>query len=104
VIELLKADKPFTKENLEATYVRRRRASWVEKEGKVADRSVRFQKGVVTGMIGMARRHDGGLLNLSGSTRRPQERILPCQTLTGRINSRGIGALQKSADEGTFAA
>ena len=30
VLELLKAKKPFTKQNLEETYVQRRRASWVE--------------------------------------------------------------------------
>jgi len=36
VLELLKAGKPFTKENLAATYVARRRASWVEKEGRIA--------------------------------------------------------------------
>jgi electron-transferring-flavoprotein dehydrogenase len=55
VIELLKAKKPFTKENLEETYVKRRRASWVESEGRVAEKSRDgFQKGVVTGMIGMA--------------------------------------------------
>ena len=55
VLELLKAKKPFTKENLEAAYVSRRRASWVEREGAVAEKSRDgFQKGVVQGMIGMA--------------------------------------------------
>ena len=55
VLELLKAKKPFTQENLEDTYVRRRRASWVEAEGRIAEKSRDgFQKGVVTGMIGMA--------------------------------------------------
>ena len=55
VIELLKAKKPFTKENLEATYVQRRRASWVESEGRTAERARDgFHAGVVTGMIGMA--------------------------------------------------
>ena len=39
VLELLKAKKPFTKENLEATYVQRRRASWVEQEAAVAEKS-----------------------------------------------------------------
>jgi electron-transferring-flavoprotein dehydrogenase len=54
VVELWKAKKPFTRENLEATYVRRRRASWVESEGLVAERSRDgFQKGVVTGLLGM---------------------------------------------------
>ncbi|MCU0784541.1 MAG: hypothetical protein MUF81_10975 [Verrucomicrobia bacterium] len=55
MLELLKAKKPFTKENLEATYVQRRRASWVELEARVAEKSRDgFQRGVVTGMIGMA--------------------------------------------------
>ena len=49
VLELLSAGKPFTRENLEATYVRRRRASWVESEGRVAEKSRDgFHKGVVT--------------------------------------------------------
>ena len=55
VLELLKAKKPFTKENLEATYVARRRASWVEQEARIAEKSRDgFQKGVVRGMIDMA--------------------------------------------------
>ena len=55
VIELLKAKKPFTRQNLDETYVKRRRASWVETEGRVAEKSRDgFQKGVATGMIGMA--------------------------------------------------
>jgi electron-transferring-flavoprotein dehydrogenase len=61
VLELLQAGKPFTKENLEATYVARRRASWVEREGRVAEKSRDgFQRGVVTGLMGM------GLTGLSG--------------------------------------
>jgi electron-transferring-flavoprotein dehydrogenase len=55
VLELLEQKKPFTKENLETTYVKRRRQSWVENEGRVAERSRDgFHKGVVTGLIGMA--------------------------------------------------
>ena len=55
VLELLKARKPFTKQNLDEAYVKRRRASWVEKEAVVAEKSRDgFQKGVVRGMIGMA--------------------------------------------------
>ncbi|HYG99482.1 MAG TPA: hypothetical protein VD837_10160 [Terriglobales bacterium] len=53
-IELLKTGRPFTKENLTNAYVARRRASWVESEGKVAERSRDgFQRGFITGMIGM---------------------------------------------------
>src|ERR1035441_4338809 len=55
VIELLKTKKPSTKQNLDETYVKRRRASWVEAEGRVAEKSRDgFQRGVATGMIGMA--------------------------------------------------
>jgi len=55
VVELLKEKKPFTKQNLEATYVQRRRKSWVEQEGRTAERSRDgFHAGLVTGMIGMA--------------------------------------------------
>ena len=77
VLELLKAKKPFTKENLEATYVRRRRASWVEEEARAAEKSRDgFQRGVVTGLIGMALAGlSGGRLVLPGRPLRPWERI-----------------------------
>jgi len=55
VVELLKDKKPFTKENLEATYVRRRRAGWLEEEARAAERARDgFHKGFVTGLLGMA--------------------------------------------------
>jgi len=55
VIELAEQKRAFTRENLEGTYVRRRRESWVDRESKIAaDSRNGFQQGVVTGMIGMA--------------------------------------------------
>jgi electron-transferring-flavoprotein dehydrogenase len=55
VIELAEHKREFTRENLEATYVRRRRESWVDHESQIAaDSRHGFQAGVVTGMIGMA--------------------------------------------------
>jgi electron-transferring-flavoprotein dehydrogenase len=61
VLELLREGKPYTKENLEATYVRRRRASWIEREGRVAERARDgFDHGVVLGLLGM------GLAGLTG--------------------------------------
>ncbi len=55
VRELLEQKKPFTKENLEQTYVRRRRGSWVDAESKIAaDSRNGFEQGVVSGLIGMA--------------------------------------------------
>jgi electron-transferring-flavoprotein dehydrogenase len=55
VIELVEQEKPFTQENLEQTYVRRRRQSWVDAESEIAAESRNgFERGVVTGLIGMA--------------------------------------------------
>jgi electron-transferring-flavoprotein dehydrogenase len=55
VMQLVKQKKPFTGENLEQTYVRRRRQSWVDAESEIAAESRNgFQTGVVTGLIGMA--------------------------------------------------
>jgi electron-transferring-flavoprotein dehydrogenase len=55
VVELLQAGKPLTRENLESTYTARRRASWVESEGRVAEKARDgFHNGVLTGLFGMA--------------------------------------------------
>ena len=77
VLELLKAKKPFTKENLEAAYVRRRRGSLMEQDARVAEKSRDgFHRGVLTGLIGMALAGlSGGRLVLPGKPLRPWERI-----------------------------
>jgi electron-transferring-flavoprotein dehydrogenase len=55
VIELAESRRAFTREGLEATYVRRRRESWVDAESKVAANARNgFQQGVITGIIGMS--------------------------------------------------
>ncbi len=55
VIELVERKKPFTRENLEEAYVRRRRNSWVGKEAKIAAHARDgFEQGVVSGFLGMA--------------------------------------------------
>ena len=55
VLELLKAKKPFSKQNLDETCVKRRRASWMEQEARVAEKSRDgFRRGVVHGLMGMA--------------------------------------------------
>ncbi|MGA2147640.1 MAG: 4Fe-4S ferredoxin [Bryobacteraceae bacterium] len=55
VAELMKNGRPFTRQNLEETYVRRRRASWVEEEARVAERARDgFHRGVIAGLAGMA--------------------------------------------------
>jgi electron-transferring-flavoprotein dehydrogenase len=77
VIELLEARKPLTKDNLEAAYVARRRASWVEAEGRVAERSRDgFQRGVVSGLVGMALAGlSGGRLSLGKEPPHPAESV-----------------------------
>jgi electron-transferring-flavoprotein dehydrogenase len=94
VIELLKAGKPFTKENLDQAYVARRRASWVEKEACVAEKSRDgFDSGVVTGMIGMALAGmTGGKLCAPGTPRATHER-------TASISSYYEGRISKSEIE-----
>ena len=74
VIELAGQKRAFTRENLEATYVRRRRESWVDDESKIAaDSRNGFQQGVVTGMIGMA------VAGLTGGRITPTARPVPSQ-------------------------
>ncbi|MBI2408814.1 MAG: 4Fe-4S ferredoxin, partial [Gemmatimonadetes bacterium] len=54
VIELAKAGKSFTKAHLDATYVARRRASWVDRESRVAEKARDgFNAGFLRGLIGM---------------------------------------------------
>ena len=55
VVELLRAGKPFSRENLAATYEKRRRASRVELGARQAENARNgFHGGIVRGMIGMA--------------------------------------------------
>jgi electron-transferring-flavoprotein dehydrogenase len=55
VLDLQQAGKPFTKDNLEKTYVARRRASWVEREACIAERARDgFHRGIIPGLMGMA--------------------------------------------------
>ncbi len=77
VIELLEQGKPFTRENLEKAYVGRRRASWVDREAKVAERARDgFQRGFLTGLIGMGLAGlSSGRLAMPGKPLPPQERI-----------------------------
>ena len=96
VLELLKAKKPFTKENLEAAYAQRRRASWVEQEARAAEKSRDgFQRGVLTGLIGMALAGlSGGRLVLPGQPLPP----LGTHPLARRLFSRPHPARRSAED------
>ena len=101
VAELLQAGKPFSKENLEKAYVERRRASWVEQEGRIAERARDgFGGGVVRGMMGMALAGlTKGKLALPGKLVPPHERVPDlARFYQGRISREEIGRLRKECD------
>ena len=77
VLELLRAGERFTKENLQRVYVARRLASWVETEGRIAERArVGFHKGLVQGLVGMALAGiSGGRITVPGEAVPPNEHI-----------------------------
>jgi electron-transferring-flavoprotein dehydrogenase len=82
VLELLRAGKPFTTENLAATYEARRRASWVERgahEARYARNG--FHLGFIRGLAGMA------LSGLTGGRLSLKTRIPPAP---GQIRRLGI--------------
>jgi electron-transferring-flavoprotein dehydrogenase len=97
VLELLREKKPFTRENLEAAYVARRRASWLEEESKVAEKARDgFQRGMVTGLLGMA---------LAGMTKGkvtlgPHQRLGPVEDYyAGRIAPDEISRIRQECQE-----
>jgi electron-transferring-flavoprotein dehydrogenase len=97
ILELLKAGRPFTKENLEQAYVRRRRGSWVEKEGRVAEKARNgFQRGVVTGLLGMGLSGlTGGRVSLPGRPMPPHRRVPSiAEYYRGKISAAEIARLQ----------
>jgi electron-transferring-flavoprotein dehydrogenase len=97
VVELLRAGKPFSKENLDTAYVRRRRASWVDRESRVAEKARDgFQRGVITGLIGMGLTGlTGGRLNAPGRSLPPHRRIPSLEHYyRGRIPAAEIAQLR----------
>jgi electron-transferring-flavoprotein dehydrogenase len=99
VLDLLREGKPFTRDNLQETYVSRRRRSWVEAEARVAERSRDgFQRGVVEGMLGMALAGlTKGLLHLGPEPAAPHELVrTPEEFYAGRIAPARIAALREA--------
>jgi electron-transferring-flavoprotein dehydrogenase len=77
VLELLRSDREFSRENLEATYVKRRRVSFVE-QGAQAAKNARngFHGGIVRGLIGMGLAGvTGGKLSVPANVPRVHEQI-----------------------------
>ncbi len=101
VIELLEAGKPLTRENLDAAYVARRRASFVEAEGRVAEKARDgFQRGVVTGLLGMALAGaTGGRISLGEEPAHPAEKVSSLeQFYAGRIPAGDIAAIRRDCE------
>ncbi len=105
ILELLKAKKPFTRENLDATYVQRRRGSWVDNESRIAEKSRDgFQKGVVRGLLGMALAGlTNGRLSLNHEPVQPYKRVPPLdEYYRGRIPPGELEQLRRQcATQGT---
>jgi electron-transferring-flavoprotein dehydrogenase len=98
VLQLLKDKKPFTKENLESTYVKRRRASWVQAEGEIAKHSRDgFQYGICAGMVGMALTGlTKGAFNIKKTPAQPYKRIPSIEEYyKGRIAPAEIAAVRE---------
>jgi electron-transferring-flavoprotein dehydrogenase len=82
VIGLLRAGKPFTRQNLNDSYVARRRDSWVETAAREAeDARNGFHGGIVRGLMGMA------LSGLSGGKLHLKPRLLPSHRQIRRAQS-----------------
>ena len=98
VLELLRAGEPFTRENLDRAYVARRRANWVEREGRVAEHARDgFQRGVVSGLLGMALAGlSNGRFAIGGPPRRPYERVRTVEEyFAGRVSAAEIERLRR---------
>ena len=105
VTEILEQKKPFTRQNLEQAYVRRRRESWVDKESKVAaDARNGFQHGVVSGLIGMAAAGLTGGSVAFAARKQSGRKMAPSleKTYSSRISSAELKQMQEEcAAKGT---
>jgi len=101
VLELLKEKKAFTRENLEATYVKRRRESWLEEESIKAENARNgFQKGFVPGLIGTAMAGlTGGRLHLGGRIQRPKDHVPTLEAYyRDRIGESELAEIRKTSE------
>lgn len=98
VVELLEKGEPFTRKNLEAAYVARRRASWLETEARAAEKARDgFQRNFLAGLIGMGLAGlSGGRLAMPGKPLPPHERIGAVeQFFADRLTAREIEEIRR---------
>jgi electron-transferring-flavoprotein dehydrogenase len=94
VVELLRAGKPFTHQNLTDTYVKRRRASWVETAAREAeDARNGFHGGIVRGLAGMA------LAGITGGFLHLKPRLQPSHKQIRRAQAAAENVERKRAAE-----
>jgi electron-transferring-flavoprotein dehydrogenase len=100
VIALLEDGKPFTKEDLEDSYVKLRRSSWVEKENQIAEKSRDgFARGFIRGILGMALAgFSKGKLGIPVSSRRVRTPTAE-EYYRGRISSEEIKKIREECRE-----
>ncbi len=81
--QLLEQKRAFTKENLEESYVGRRRASWVDQESRTArDSRNGFPYGMIRGLIGMAvAGFSKGKLSIPARTNSLNKQVLSLEVL-----------------------
>jgi electron-transferring-flavoprotein dehydrogenase len=102
VLELLRGGRPFTEQNLSATYEKRRRASWVESGVRQAEHARDgFHFGFVRGMVGMALAGlTRGHLRLKAKIPSATEQICPFEALDRAEKRQRDDATQKVIEEG----
>jgi electron-transferring-flavoprotein dehydrogenase len=101
VVELLEAKEPLSRENLERAYVARRRASWVEAEGRIAEKARDgFQKGVVPGLLGMALAGlTNGRISLGEEPGHPAEKVRTAEAFyAGKIAPEEIARARRECE------
>ncbi|HZU27557.1 MAG TPA: 4Fe-4S ferredoxin [Bryobacteraceae bacterium] len=98
VFELLRENAPFTRENLERTYVARRRQSWVEHEARIAENARNgFERGFLTGVLGMAL---AGLTKgqlLVHRNQKARQAVSPARYFRGRLSPELLATLHHDA-------
>ena len=101
VIEILQQKKPFTAESLESGYIGRRRQSWVDQEGRVAERARDgFQRGILPGLAGMmVAGLTKGRLAMPGKPMPPHQRLPDFEEYyRGRIPAEEIQTILREAE------
>lgn len=93
VLELASTGKDFSKENLEATYVARRRESRLERESKISEKARDgFQLGFIPGIIGTGLAGlTNGIVHIPAKIRKTSERIPSLKEYyRGKISSKEL--------------